>query len=506
MKISVVGTCAPSADEIRARVERRQPLRLLASEPGNFIVMAESDAESQIVASAGFCGHYFFTAAGGRFAHHDSVAGVLRKAAIPWRWNFRALADYLSFGHVVGAETLHADVRRATRGTVILWRDNRLETTVSVPETQILKPLLAARLAIEALRFEVARLWRDDGLLCITGGLDSRLILAAMLAQGIRPRLFVAGQPDCFDVTTSAEIARRFDLPLERGDVCADDFLEHGLEISTISDGMLPMSHWPGVLLAAKTSPATLFLGFGGEYARSYYHDRGVLSLLLDRLPAENLAIRRWRSRARFPAAGFPPRGMHPQLAAEFSEAGVNCRLRRLFPSGARFGESLDRAFLEQYHANKTGADLSVISRFRRCAVPLSASEWLRTVRALPRKWKLGSLFHRWAINELAPKLMLLPESIGGQRAERTSVVPPTFYWRPARVHDAKHFVDQAIYADPRLSEFVQPYLANVSELIDPSLLEAAWRQARLRDLCFALATVAMWRSSMTAAPPETPR
>src|SRR5207245_104772 len=113
---------------------------------------------------------------------------------------------------------------------------------------------------------------------------------------------FVVGQPGSFDVEVAEAISRRFVLPLRREEIRAEDFLENAATIAAATSGMLPLSHWPGVLIAAKAPEATLLLGLNGEYARSYYFDRGIVSLVLDRLPGEIVGPWQWHPRLRFPA------------------------------------------------------------------------------------------------------------------------------------------------------------------------------------------------------------
>jgi hypothetical protein len=500
VNIRVTGYCSLTPGEIRLRIQESGSLAQLAALPGSYVITVEDRERVDIITSESFAGQYFFATTSEGIFHGPSVGPVFRASGISWRWNFRALADYISLGHVIGSETLLSGVQRTSRGTILSWRNGNLESARTVPKSCRATAGGSAKRAIDFLLEDVGRWWSEEAVLCMTGGLDSRLLLAVMLAQGIRPELFVVGQAGSFDVEVAEAISRRFGLPLRQEEIRAEDFLENAAKIAAATSGMLPLSHWPGVLIAAKAPEATLFLGLNGEYARSYYFDRGIVSWVLDRLPVEIVGPWQWNPRLSFPVDSSKRDCLHPALTDEFTTSGTSKRLKHLLNDKIGFGPSLDEVYLNHYGANKTGADLSAIGGYRRYVVPFFSHGWIEAIRGLSRGWKLDSRFHRYAIGTLCPDLLTFPEVRAGRRMSNTAPRPKLFYWLARQRNEVKHFFNQSIYGDKRIFEFVEPYLAAIGDIVDPSLLKMARNDLGSRQLFFSLATVAIWRSELMAS------
>src|SRR5262249_16213491 len=127
------------------------------------------------------------------FAHGSSVGAVAQAAKAVWRWNFPALVDYFVFEHLTADETLHAKIYQTPAGSVLDWDGKRLHTWQAQWD-DIHSGGGNPDQAIAALRSEVNRCSCE--ILSASGGFDSRVLLAALLANGKRPDLVVMGQPE----------------------------------------------------------------------------------------------------------------------------------------------------------------------------------------------------------------------------------------------------------------------------------------------------------------------
>ena len=117
----------------------------------------------------------------------------------------------------------------------------------------------------------------------LSGGFDSRLIVAGLLACGSRPELFVYGSPDSSDVPIAQEAARTVSLPLQHVDKQAlgqglpEPDLECLVDNALFFDG-LPNDgiHDPGTdrqTRLVQTADGSIALnGGGGEIFRNYFH------------------------------------------------------------------------------------------------------------------------------------------------------------------------------------------------------------------------------------------
>src|SRR5580700_9501650 len=98
--VRVTGYCSLTPGEIRSRIQEGGSLVQFAALPGSYVVTVENRERVDIITSESFAGQYFFATTSARIYHGPSVESVFRASGIPWRWNFRALADYISLGHV----------------------------------------------------------------------------------------------------------------------------------------------------------------------------------------------------------------------------------------------------------------------------------------------------------------------------------------------------------------------------------------------------------------------
>jgi hypothetical protein len=101
------------------------------------------------------------------------VSDVIGSVGLNWQWIHEDLADLATFGHVIGDHTLHATVRRVGSAKLVTWDG-------LAPSSRRQSEVL-----LEAVRAEAG----TDDLISLPAGFDSRMILAAFLAPGMRPNL-----------------------------------------------------------------------------------------------------------------------------------------------------------------------------------------------------------------------------------------------------------------------------------------------------------------------------
>ncbi len=133
----------------------------------------------------------------GRLRFASEVKAILADPAVPAELNLDTLDTYLSFGYMLGADTLFRGVRRLTPGHVLIvdthagtleerpfWRWQDARTDPLAPELTPTAPAEAAACARDLLRDSVRLHLRSDvplGLF-LSGGVDSASMLALMSA------------------------------------------------------------------------------------------------------------------------------------------------------------------------------------------------------------------------------------------------------------------------------------------------------------------------------------
>ncbi|WP_432157915.1 hypothetical protein [Streptomyces sp. bgisy153] len=508
-RITVRGDCPPGTEAAVRRAFAAGPADAsraaasLVDLPGHFAATAAfPDREVVVTSRSGAVAHYYDTAAGSA-AHGASVTDVLGLARRAPRWNAAALADHLVHGHPLGDATLDRDVRRVPAGAVLTLAPPRPRLLVVPPRPREPEPpRAAARTALTALRTAVRDAARTPCTLSMSGGLDARLLLAALLADGIRPRLLISGVAGSFDRTVALAIARDFGL---RHDTCtvSESALVTGADrITAATDGLLPISNWAGmahVAEAARTEP--VIFGYHGELARAHHLPTpGSHAWPRAARPAAEAATYLLERAGGDP---FSPDERH-RLSAELREAlrpeAMAGRIRAALPRETGRGTLLaasDTFFRTQYGHRKIAANLAAVTTFVSWRAPLLAPGWSDAVQSLPRSWKLGDRWHRWAIGRLFPALLRYPEERYGAV---TSPRPPLRYWlRGPALPDTPFYADQTPLRTPSalLEGLAAADASALAPLLDPALVgELARAQAGgsgRPHLCFALSALAGW-------------
>ena len=98
-------------------------------------------------------------------------------------WNYTAVGDLFAVGHTLDDDTL-TESRPYSAPIIEQARGDLTALTVSILKESLTNP--------------------GDTVLSASGGFDSRLLLAALLYLGIRPRLLVCGPRGNFDRDDSA--------------------------------------------------------------------------------------------------------------------------------------------------------------------------------------------------------------------------------------------------------------------------------------------------------------
>ena len=491
-KVTIYGYCSFSKQKL-CKLFLNKKEYLIADALGNFVIVWNNDSRQVIVTSAiGIIAYYFYIK-NQYFTHGKEILEVFRDSQQVWEWDFQALADYLIFNHPVDSSTLHKYIKRTSANTIISFENGRLEEKPLQSSNENQSQSFSSPYdSIDCLTTEVAR-WvnQENAVLSITGGFDSRLILATLLSQGIKPYLIVSGQKNSFDLNVSKSISKKFNLPLLTTEFKSLDIIQNSNKTITATGGMLPITHWAGHLWATSYElNLPIIVGFNGEFVRSYYFDKGQFSYLLDYIPDAykkyllGIIINSdFRELTNF---------FIPEFQAEFSKNAEKIRFQRMMSfSNSNTLEKLDSFFINSYTRNKTGMDISALSKHTSWIAPLCSSAWIKSLENLPRNWKLGSKFHRFAINELFPQLLSFPEEGAG---EKITLNPKYLYW--ARKKSVIPFYNIKVLNTPEVEALINKGIANLEDIMSKTainlLLEK--KSLKLKLLGYKLAPIGLFK------------
>jgi asparagine synthase (glutamine-hydrolysing) len=384
--------------------------------------------------------YYWSKSATGDLVHGATVFDVVRSAGLSWRWNRRAIQHVAAFEHPLGTETIHPSVFRIAPGSIVY------ETTAGISERRWFDERawfrgresggVSLAQAVAVLESVFREMPRDNPWLSLSAGFDSRVLLAAMLADDRRPQCACMGRPDSTDVVVAGRIAERLGLPFSRIDIETADYLRFGREATRVTSGGKSSRHYHTYIFAQKLGlgPADRhFVGSNGEFARTFYFDAGPLAQLVDKgpgFPVRLLAHERIRSRTRGSAVLDVLGGSREQLARDFA---------KLAPSVGTPLDRLDLLYAYQRVRHLIGHGLAMYAEASAVHSPFLDVRWMQAVAALDRTDKLGGNYPRAALARLAPQLLAFP------RETESRPVQPRAPWsyplqrRPPGVDYAPH-------------------------------------------------------------------
>jgi asparagine synthase (glutamine-hydrolysing) len=342
-------------------------------------------------------------------AFSASLAGLIREAGATPRLDPRALADFLDFGLVFGDKTLAEGFELLPPGAVLTFdplRGARVERYFEV--ARLFGTVERSRERYEeavahafgaAVRRAVLGLDRVG--VSLSGGLDSRTILAALHGEAVPVDTYTLGIAGCADQLIAARLSRlagthhRF-FELEHRYL--RDFLPNMRALVAMTDGMY-LSHGLTELLALQflrdAGFAVLLRGHGGELAK--------LSLAW---PFHTDArIRAMRSRSEF-AHYYGARVSYVSRGADLGELLTpEWREAVRGQAEASLAASLDAVdlppadlcayvYLAEHHRRFTLPSLEVFRGLFDVRMPFADPEFLRALFSGPAEWREDTRLH----------------------------------------------------------------------------------------------------------------
>jgi hypothetical protein len=330
--------------------------------------------------------------------------------------------------------------------------------------------------------------------LSLTGGKDSRLVLAALVRAGVPVRAKTHGFPEHPDVTVAAEIARRLGIEhVVREPATPDKKIDVATRIRAtvlVADGMLSAfenvgrpDHSPGLVITAGGHGGELLRGGYAEAATTTPNDSGAIAHakraargaeLLRRLTTRHIALLRAGPAARYLAS------LTPWTGAALAHGPL---------------QALDDFYLVNRAGRWSAAARQAYLVRENLIQPLFDDAVVRAAREVPLAERVSGALPEAVLRQLCPELADVPYA--GKPAKDS--VPSTFDWRRQ-------------YGDVT-ARFLRDYtldLGSTSGLFDVVSQPAAEKALALphadRGTVWALATMAClssgdFRNARTQAP-----
>jgi asparagine synthase (glutamine-hydrolysing) len=431
----------------------------IAEIPGDFVAVATGAGGAVTLVTSTVGASPYFWAVGGaggvRFAHGPNVFDVAQGAGLAWQWNRRAVGFLAVLGHTVGLDSLHEAVERTPPASVVTWDGARVALRTEArtwpgffdqPKASDLDP--AVRVLADV--FDEMRAPSSAGpWVSLSAGFDSRLLLALCLRAGIKPRALTMGFDASTDVKVARQIATAMGLEHRVIELVPEDYLRHATAIVHRTSGGKTAAHWHTDLYvrAAGLGPGDVhYVGSNGEFARTFYFDRGAIARTLAVGPArmlEPFLLAKFVRRARQLPPALLDVGPSPRALARHAASLVDGVVHG-------FGDALDAFYTMQRVRHFIGLGLALYSAHGAPRSPFLDARWLRAIARLPRVERLGCNYHRRAIATFDRRLLFFPVGEDGPMEPRAP-----FFYHLNKAKAVTYSAFDRVLEDPRVVDIL---------------------------------------------------
>lgn len=341
-----------------------------------------------------------------------------------------AAAEWLAAGHFISERTIAREVRKLGAGehlrldaggcTVVgRWRPTRAAHSDDGDYRRTLLDAVRDRHGDPRTSAE------------LTGGLDSRVVLAARIRSGLPTLSWTIGDPECAELRTVQRLRRAAGFDHVNATVGTNPAFppaEQVLEMHELADGEVnALEYFPLLESFSQTEGRwrVSMSGSGGETARGYYYGavhHGALDVdaLVRKLAGATSAAVGTLSRDRFPSPLAPLRGAVEELLATSQLASAEGRLEDVYLRGR----------MQRF----AGRNTSTTAYFHRQALPFFDDAVIGASLGLPVARKADGAAMREAIAVWTPDLARIPLDSGSSVTPRSWGRPGTqARWAAAR-------------------------------------------------------------------------
>jgi asparagine synthase (glutamine-hydrolysing) len=336
-----------------------------------------------------------------------------------WRLDPQALAEYLTFGYVLGDRSLLSDLRVVPPASCLrldanglsvqpYWRLTEIVPRDDLTWAQASEALQAALMA--ALHECTPRGWRPA--VSLSGGLDSRVITFGLADQGLRPYTYTFGARGCLDSSLAPRVARACGLDYRFYPLRAEDLRKYDEDLVLLTDGQLPIVHGHGAhCMEAVARQADIVVhGLSGDMIMGSFLDEEVVeagpadlaSILYHRA---NTGLD-WKTLGRL--LGPAVAGQLEASPREVFEAAV----REFQPNHA--ANVADFVNLRQRQRRFIFEAMRMLRRYMEHAAPFYDYDLVSLVMSLPAHMRVKEGLYQDAIGKLYPPAGRIPQTRTG--------------------------------------------------------------------------------------------
>lgn len=341
----------------------------------------------------------------------SDLSAVLEGSSARRRLNLRAVADYLTAGAIFGDKTLAEDVYELGPGTILRYDVDarRVSLHQYANQADLFEPKVSSRGGyLDALEAAFAQAVNravrgTPGVgLSLSGGLDSRAILATLNGRGADLQTYTLGVAGCADHAIANRLSALAGSTHHSFVLDASylrDFLPNMARMVSITDGMY-LSHGLTEMLALRfleeTGIRVLLRGHGGELAKTrlawpLHTDAHVYELRSTEQLVPYLS-----ARANYVTPALPlTEVLTPAAAASAGRGSADSFAEALTGVTLTPAECCSYLYLRELHHRFTAPSLDLFRTRVEVRQPFVDPSFLKVLLAAPPEWRDDTSIHQ---------------------------------------------------------------------------------------------------------------
>lgn len=336
----------------------------------------------------------------------------------PLMLNKNAMRQLVALGQLFGNESILQNTTHLSANTVTCVDTTTGEYTTQFKANRTFLPTTTSKYKdakdalIESVRKCVTS--STSPLISLSGGLDSRAILAVCDLLNFKPDALCYGVANSTDVTYAKLLANSCGLKLFKPDSLTTNLSNTVINlVSNASMGEVPYHHAHALIddkILNKTIGRTIITGTGAESYRAFYYDRGM--------PGFNLfdyeSLNRWTvpKIKRYIEEEFLKQTRPIAdllLSKDACHEKVESVFSRYIDPALAATKQADLFYLTTRCQRMVIAGQQLLDSYYNRSHPFLNDDVVQTMLHLPASLKLRSNFHRKFIADISPKLANLP-------------------------------------------------------------------------------------------------
>jgi hypothetical protein len=422
--IKLHGYSPENSEEILTRVlSGAKPSSL----KGDFILVAEgTDAATGnpltiFISTVVSAVPYFLYLTETHCVHSNNVVDCCIAAGLNWQWNWDALAQLALFDHVLGNVSLHQSISRIPAASVIKICGNKIDKFTEPFWTELYETNKttskledAAPVLLDILSELPAN---DHYALSLSAGYDSRVLLACMSYLKREITTASMGLSDSTDPRIAQQLAYAMNYDFKHIEINPDDYLTYADHILKTTNGEKLFWHWHTGIYTKKVGfyPSAIHLaGSNGEFARSYYFDKGFIASFIDMISYSRWDYWLMLKNATRRRVAPEIRGAMELQSNLLDRLDVRLQMKSALVPGLCFGDGLDCFYAKERVRHFIGLGLALYRSDYLTISPFLDARFIRYTVKLRRQDKLANRMHRTVIKQLRPELLDFPTDESG--------------------------------------------------------------------------------------------